>query len=129
MAVEQVVAQDQDGRRAGQELAADDQRLRQPARVRLDGVLQPQPPLATVFEQLLKDRGVARRRDDQKYRAPRQHQRAQRIVNHRLVVDRQQLLRHRTRRWIQARAGAAGQDDAAPLDCARCSMRLPAWLI
>ena len=43
---------------------------------------------------------------------PRQHQRGQRIVDHRLVVDRQQLLRRHERQRMQPRAGAAGENDA-----------------
>ena len=36
----------------------------------------------------------------------------ERIVDHRLVVDRQKLLRGDERERMQPRAGAAGQDDA-----------------
>jgi hypothetical protein len=42
----------------------------------------------------------------------RQHQGAQRVVDHRLVVDRQQLLADALRDRIQPGAGAAGEDDA-----------------
>ena len=36
----------------------------------------------------------------------------QRVVHHRLVVHRQQLLAHGQRGRVQPRAGAAGEDDA-----------------
>jgi hypothetical protein len=45
-------------------------------------------------------------------RMPGEHQRGQRVVDHRLVVDRQQLLAHGLGQRMQARARAAGQDDA-----------------
>ena len=58
-------------------------------------------------------RGVSsRRRDEQDVADAGQHQRRQRIVDHRLVVDRQQLLRHDLRDRIEPRAGAAGEDDS-----------------
>ncbi len=57
--------------------------------------------------------GVLRRRDDQHLADARQHQRGERVVDHRLVVDRQQLLADRVRDRVQARARTTGQDDAA----------------
>ena len=50
--------------------------------------------------------------DDQHVADPRQHQRAQRVVDHRLVVDRQHLLADRQCGRIEARTGPPGQDDA-----------------
>ena len=41
-----------------------------------------------------------------------QHQDRQRVVDHRLVVDRQQLLADHLGHRVEPRAGAAGQDDA-----------------
>lgn len=49
---------------------------------------------------------------------PRQHQGAQRVVHHRLVVHRQQLFAHRLGDRMQARAAAARQNDA--LAVGRC---------
>ena len=40
---------------------------------------------------------------------PREHQRRQGVIHHRLVVDRQQLLRHHEGERMQARAGSAGE--------------------
>ena len=53
-----------------------------------------------------------RRRDHQHVADPGEHQGGERVVDHRLVVDRDQLLAHREGDRVQARAGAAGQDDA-----------------
>ena len=52
---------------------------------------------------------------------PGQHQRRQRVVDHRLVVDREQLLADRAGQRVQARAGAAGEDDAFHRPAARRS--------
>src|SRR5471032_277888 len=52
------------------------------------------------------------RRNDQNFTDPSQHQRGQRIVDHRLVVDRQQLLGSNQGHWVKARAATAGEDNA-----------------
>ena len=51
-------------------------------------------------------------RDDEDLADAREHQHRQRVVDHRLVVDGQQLLRRGERDRMQTRAGAAGEDDA-----------------
>ena len=71
-----------------------------------------QAPARAVAEQPREARHVLGRRDQQDVADAGQHQRRQRVVDHRLVVDRQQLLRHDPRERIQPRAGAAGEDDA-----------------
>src|SRR5262249_45427577 len=43
---------------------------------------------------------------------PREHERRERVVDHRLVVDGDELLADREREGPQARPGAAGEDDA-----------------
>ena len=50
------------------------------------------PQLAAIAEQAAELRQVVRRRDHQDVADAGQHQHRQRIVDHRLVVDRQQLL-------------------------------------
>ena len=67
---------------------------------------------AAVAEQALELRRVLRRGDDQDVANAGQHQDAERIIDHRLVVDRQQLLRDRDGDRMQARTRAAGEDDA-----------------
>ena len=74
-----------------------------------------QPPLVPVAQQIAERRLVARRGDDQKFADAGRHQRRQRIINHRLVVDRQQLLRQRHGDRVQAGAGAARQDNSLAL--------------
>ena len=57
--------------------------------------------------------GVVRGGDHQDVPDPGQHQRGQRVVDHRLVVDRHELLADAEGDRVQPGAGAAGQDDSA----------------
>ena len=86
------VAEDQGRVVVADEVGADDEGLGEAVRAGLHGVLQVDAPLAAVAQQLLEARGVLRRGDDQDVADAGQHQRGQRVVDHRLVVDRQQLL-------------------------------------
>src|SRR5216117_257892 len=75
----------------------------------------------------LEARGVLRRRDDQDGPDAGEHQRRQRVVDHRLVVDRQKLLREHLRHRVKARSRTAGEDDA--FHAARlATASLQAWL-
>ena len=69
------------------------------------------PQAESVAEQALVERQVLARRDQQDIANSRQHQHRQRVVDHRLVVDRQQLLVDRERGRIEPRARAAGEND------------------
>jgi hypothetical protein len=53
-----------------------------------------------------------RRGDDQDFIDPCQHQNGQRIIDHGLVVDRQQLLADGAGHRIEPGAQTSGQDDA-----------------
>ena len=108
-------------------IAADDECLRQAFRRWLHRILQIQPPGAAVAQQLLEARRVLRRGDDQDIAYPGQHQRGQRIVDHRLVVDRQQLFGDRQRHRMQARARTAGEDDA--FSCGLAHAEIPRLLV
>ena len=79
-------------------------------------ILQVESPVASISQELLETRRVLRRRDDQNVADPRQHQRAQRIVDHRFVVDGKQLLRDCLCDWVEPRAGPAGQNNAFTLN-------------
>ena len=112
VAVEDVVAQHQGARLAGDELLADGERLGQAVRARLLGVGEVHAVARAVPEQALEVGEVRRRGDDQDVPDARQHEGGQRVVDHRLVVDRQQLLGGHERERVQAGAGPAGEDDA-----------------
>ena len=112
VAVEDVVAEHQGARLAVDELLADGERLRQAVRRGLLGVGQVHAVARAVPEQALEVGEVRRRGDDQDVPDARQHEGAERVVDHGLVVDRQQLFGGHERERVQARAGTAGEDDA-----------------
>ena len=112
VAVEDVVAEHQGARLAGDELLADGEGLRQAVGARLLGVGEVHAVARAVPEQALEVGEVGRGGDDQDVPDARQHEGGQRVVDHGLVVDRQQLLGGHERERVQARAGPAGEDDA-----------------
>lgn len=119
VAVEDVVAEHERARLAGDELLADGEGLGQAVGAGLLGVGEVDAVARAVPEQALEVGQVRRRGDDQDVPDARQHEGAKRVVDHGLVVDRQQLLGGHERERVQARAGPAGEDDAFhknPLD-------------
>lgn len=112
VSVEDVVAEHQRARLAGDELLADGEGLGQAVGARLLGVGQVDAVARAVPEQALEVGQVGRCGDDQDVPNARQHEGGQRVVDHGLVVDRQQLLGGHERERVQARAGPAGEDDA-----------------
>lgn len=112
VAVEDVVAQHERARLAVDEVLADGECLGQTVGARLLGVGQVHAVARTVPEQALEVGEVRRRGDDQDVPDARQHEGGQRVVDHGLVVDRQQLLGGHERERVQAGAGPAGEDDA-----------------
>ncbi len=112
VAVEDVVAQHQGARLAGDEVLADGECLRKAVGAGLLGVGQVHAVAGAVPEQALEVGQVDRRGDNQDVPDARQHEGGQRVVDHGLVVDRKQLLGGHERERVQARAGPAGEDDA-----------------
>ena len=112
VAVEDVVAKHERARLAVNELLADGEGLRQAVGAGLLGVGEVDAVARAVPEQALEVGEVGRRGDDQDVTDARQHEGGQRIVDHGLVVDRQQLLGGHEGERVQARAGPAGEDDA-----------------
>ena len=112
VAVIDVVAEDQRRRLARHEIGPDDVGLRQAFGLGLLAVGERHAPLGAIAEQPLEVRQILRRRDDQHLAYAGQHQGRQRVIDHRLVVDRQELLRRHERHRMQPRTAAAGQDDA-----------------
>ena len=112
VAVEDVVAEHQRARLAGDELLADGECLCEAVRAGLLGVGEVHAVARAVAEQALEVGEVRRRGDDQDVPDARKHEGGQRVVDHGLVVDRQQLLGGHERERVQAGAGPAGEDDA-----------------
>ena len=120
--VEDVVSEDQCDRVLSDEVATDDERLRQTIRNGLFSVGEFTTEVLPVTEQFLEMRQVVRGADDEYLTDPRRQQRAQRIVDHRLVVHGHELLAHGQRQRMQACAGPAGEDDPLSANCrnSRC---------
>ena len=112
VAVEDVVAEHQGARLAGDEALADGERLREAVRRGLLGVGEVHAVARAVPEQALEVGQVGRGGDDQDVPDARQHEGGQRVVDHGLVVDRQQLLGGHERERVQTSAGPASKDDA-----------------
>ena len=112
VAVEDVVAENEGARLAVNEVLADGEGLRQAVGARLLGVGEVHAVARAVPEQTLEVGQVGRRGDDQDVPDARQHEGTKRVVDHGLVVDRQQLLGGHECERVQAGAGPAGEDDA-----------------
>ena len=112
VAVEDVVAEHEGARLAGDEPLADGECLCEAVRRGLLGVGEVHAVARAVPEQALEVGQVGRGGDDQDVPDARQHEGGQRVVDHGLVVDRQQLLGGHECERVQAGAGPAGEDDA-----------------
>ncbi len=108
-----VITQHQRHRLLAAELAADNEGLRQSLRFRLDGILDAEPPLISIAQQPDKVGAVFRRRNHEDFPDARQHERGQRVIDHRLIVNGQQLLADHLGQWVQPRARAACENDAS----------------
>ena len=87
MAIENIVSKHQGAWGVTDEVFANDKGLSQAIWARLQGVFEVEPPVTAVTQQLLETRGVLRGRNDEDVANAGQHQSAERIVDHRLVVN------------------------------------------
>ena len=55
-----------------------------------------------IAKQMLEERHIVRCRDDENISNTRQHQHRDRIVYHRLIVDRQELLAYSLGYWVES---------------------------
>lgn len=94
------------------EFFANQKGLGQAVRAGLHGILQVEPLLAAVSQKLSETRRTLRGADDEDVTDPCQHQCAERLVDHGLVENGQQLLADRQRGRMQTCSGTAGEDDA-----------------
>ena len=111
VAVEDVVAEDERAGLAGDEPLADGKGLRETVRRGLLGVGEVHAVAGPVAEEPLEFRQVLRRRDDEDVPDASEHEGRQRVVDHRLVVDRQQLFGGHERERVEAGARPAGEND------------------
>jgi ClpX C4-type zinc finger len=92
-AVEKIVTQNQGRRVAAEKVASDRDRPGDAVRARLLRIAEPDSPLAAVPQQPLKLRQISRRRDDENISDSGEHEHRQGIIDHRFVVDREELFR------------------------------------
>ena len=112
VAVEDVVAEDHADAVVADEVLADEEGLGEAVRGGLLGIREADAVVGAVPEQAPEAREVLRRTDDQDVADSRQHQRTDGVIDHRLVVDRQQLLADAFRNRVETGAGAAGEYNA-----------------
>mmetsp|Transcript_23203 Transcript_23203/g.39790 ORF Transcript_23203/g.39790 Transcript_23203/m.39790 type:complete len:253 (+) Transcript_23203:2247-3005(+) len=109
---ENVVTQHHGRGRTAEEVFGQQVGLRQPVGGGLCDVGERDAPLASVAQRPLELRLILRCGDHGDVAYARQHQHRDRVVDHRFVVDGQQLFGHAHGDRIEARAGAACEDDA-----------------
>ena len=112
MAEEEIVAEHERRRLPAQEIAADDEGLGQALGPRLLGKGDIEAPLPSVAQRLAIALDVAGGGDHQHLADAGQHQRRERVIDHRLVVDRQQLLADGIGHRIEPGARTSRQYDA-----------------
>ena len=111
--VEQVVAQNQ-GTRVPRDVGrSDHQRLRQALGLGLLGIRDGDPEGRAITEQSLERLRLVWRRDDQHIPDAREDERGQGVVDHRLVVDRQQLLADTTGDRVESSARSTSEKHTA----------------
>ena len=111
VSVEDVVTEHERTEVITDKFPADDERFSQSAWVRLHGILNVHPPFAAVAEQLAEERRMVRGRNHQHIANSAQHQRGERIIDQRFVVDGHQLLGYGLRHRIESSAGTASEND------------------
>ncbi len=111
--MEDVVAEDQRDGLVADEVGAEDEGLGDALRPLLHGVLQVEAELRAVAEEALELLTVLRSGDDQNLADPRHDERGKRVVDHRLVEDREKLLGNGPGQGPEAGTGAARKKNAA----------------
>jgi len=94
VAVEDVVAQDEAGAIVTNELFPDDEGLRQSVGTGLLGILETHAVVGAVAQEAHEPRQVVGGADNQDVADAGQHQRGNRVIDHGLVIDGEQLLAH-----------------------------------
>ena len=112
VAEKDVVAQNHGRGRTGEEILCKKIGLRQPIGAGLFDILQGQAPVAAIAKRAAELVLILRGRDHRDLTDTGQHQDAERVIDHRLVVDRQKLLRQAHGDGVKPGAGPARQDDA-----------------
>ena len=115
MATEDIIAQHHYRWGAGQKLLCQNKGLRQTVRAGLHFILERDAPLATIAQDALKLICIIGSGDNHDLTDTSHHQHGQGVIDHRLVVDRQQLFRHAHSNGIKPCAGAASKNNTLSL--------------
>ena len=110
--MEDIVAQHQTDVIVANELLADDESLGQPIGARLLGIRKAHAEVRPIAQQTTEAVQVVRRGDNQNVTDASQHQDADGIIHHRLVIDGQKLFAHPLGDGVKTGAGTAGQYNA-----------------
>ncbi len=109
--VENVVAEDEGDLVATNKVFTDDKGLGESVRDGLFGVGEVTAQFRSVSEEALKAREVVGRGDDEYVPDSSQHKDGERVIDHRLVPNRDKLFAHREGDGVKPGAGAAGEND------------------
>ena len=110
--MENIVPQHQTYAIVANKFLADDKRLRKTVRRGLLRIFEVHAIVRSIAKKPLERRQIRGRRDNEDVPDPRQHEHADGIIHHGLVVNGQELLTHTLGDRIQPRAGAAGEHNA-----------------
>src|ERR1700693_4542352 len=111
--VKNIVAQHKSTSGVAYKTLAHQKSLRDPFRLGLHLVLQLDSKLTTVPQQGLELENIVRCGNKKDFAYACQHKSAERVVNHGLVVDRQQAFPHGMGYRIQARSRSTGQNNSS----------------
>src|SRR5437762_1101383 len=117
MTEEDVIAEHKCNAIVADKVLTDEECLRETLRSWLACIRQLNTPLRAVTKQPFKLAQILRSRDDQDLPDSGEHQRGQRVVDHRFVVDRQELLADTERNRVEPRPAAACKNDAFQHAC------------
>jgi hypothetical protein len=92
--------------------SADDERPSEPVWNRLNCIADGDTELETIAQQPAECFGIGGRSDDQDVAYTRKYERRQRVVDHRFVKNRQQLLARTQSYWMQSRTGSPRKNDS-----------------
>jgi hypothetical protein len=128
MPVKNIVAQDEAAGLLCDEALADEKGLSQTAWLVLGGIADFKAPFRPVPQEALKQGAVVAGRNDQDVSYVRHHQGRERVIDHRLVIDRQQLLADDLRGRIKTSAQAACEnyslhEGLSPFKISKVSLR------
>ena len=108
----QIVTENQAARFAGEKVPADVKGLRDPLGTRLGSIAKRKPEHFSVAKQTSEQTDLIGPRNDENIANSGEHQHGNRIIDHRLVIDRQQVFVDNKRCRIKPRSVTAGEHNS-----------------